>query len=222
MDTLSKELPLEIWQLIFDKCDFLTQLYLHSCCSFFYFNLRFTDLYNIHTYIKELLSDDILKQKKYHHITKLGAWGNPKIKNVSHIAPTLKFLDANGSNCGIDQNDINGLSLVELHAWGNPKIKNVSHMAPTLKKLDASYNCGIDQNGINGLSLVELCARNNPKITNVSHMATTLKILDASGGNCGIDQNGINGLSLDELNARNNPRIKNVSHIAHTLKNFII
>ncbi|AUL79784.3 hypothetical protein QJ857_gp0375 [Tupanvirus soda lake] len=99
MDTLSKELPLEIWQFIFNKCDFLTQLYLHSCCSFFYFNLRFTDLYNIDIYIKKLLNDDILKQKKYQRITKLYAYNNAKITNVSQMASTLKILNA-GGDCG--------------------------------------------------------------------------------------------------------------------------
>ncbi|XWV26684.1 hypothetical protein QJ857_gp0374 [Tupanvirus soda lake] len=58
------------------------------------------------------------------------------------MASTLKILDASGSNCGVDQDGINGLSLFKLNACNNPKIKNVSHMASTLKILDASGNCG--------------------------------------------------------------------------------
>jgi hypothetical protein len=79
---------------------------------------------------------------------------------------SLKILNAY-NKCGIDQNGINGLSLVELDAGYNNKIIDVS-MMKTLKKLNANDDCGIDQNGICGLDLVELNADDNNKIIDVS------------------------------------------------------
>ena len=68
---------------------------------------------------------------------------------------SLKKLDARG-NCGIGQNGIIGLNLVEFDANNNNnKITNVSFMT-SLKKLDAWGDCGIGQNSIIGLNLVQL------------------------------------------------------------------
>src|SRR6201996_2989084 len=195
-------------QKIFNFCDFKSQLYLSSCCKLFNNNLLITDLYNINDNVRSSLSDKILKQSKYKHLTELYAFGNKKIKDVSQMASTLKILDA-GGNCGIDQNGIKNLHLTELYASGNKKIKDVSHMRSTLKKLNASGNCGIDQNGIKKLHLTELDASGNKKIKDISQMASTLKILYANY-NCGIDQNGIKDLHLTELYAINNEKIKDV------------
>src|ERR1700753_1860589 len=156
-------------QNIFNFCDFKSQLYLSSCCKFFNNNLLIADLYNISDNIRSLLNDKILKQSKYKHITKLNAFGNKKIKDVSQMASTLKILNA-GGYCGIDQNGIKDLHLTELDASRNEKIKDVSQMASTLKILDASFNCGIDQNGIKDLHLTELWASGNEKIKDVSQM----------------------------------------------------
>src|ERR1700722_6326530 len=192
-------IPIQVWQNIFDFCDFNSQLTLSSLCSLFYNNLFITDLYNIDKNTRLLLNDKIIKQQKYKYTTKINANGNEKIKDVSHMASTLKVLNA-GGNCGIDQIGIANLHLVELYAYNNEKIKDVSHMASTLKILNASGDCGINQSGINqsgidqsgifNLHLVELYADHNKNIKDVSHMASTLKTLYASG-NCGIDQNGI-------------------------------
>src|ERR1700742_2394045 len=120
-------------QNIFYFCDFKSQLYLSSCCKFLNNNLLIVDLYNINYNVSSLINDKILKQSKYKHITKLYAANNKKIKDVSHIASTLKIsikiiLYANG-NCGIDQNGIKDLHLTKLYANSNIKIKDVSHMA---------------------------------------------------------------------------------------------
>ena len=88
---------------------------------------------------------------------------------------TLKKLKC-GYGCGIDQNGIIELNLIELSAQGNKKIENVNHMKNTLKKLDCSCNSGIDQNGISELNLIELNALENKKIKNINHMKETLKI----------------------------------------------
>ena len=84
------------------------------------------------------------------------------------MASTLKILYAS-YNCGIDQNGIKDLHLIELNASGNKKIKDVSQMASTLKILNASDNCGIDQNGIKDLHLTKLNASGNEKIKDVNH-----------------------------------------------------
>lgn len=211
------EIPLEIWQCIFDFCDFKTQLIILSLCS--YLNcLRIDDLYNIDFNFKKLLTNEILQQKKYSYVTKLDAsyiYRSNQITDVSKMKH-LKILNA-GYDCGIDQNGINGLSLTELNATDNKKIKDVSFMAPTLKILRAVGNCGIDQKGIANLSLVKLNANFNKNITDVSFMSSTLKILFAEG-NCGIDQNGIKGLSLVELYISDNIKIIDVSFMMSTLK----
>src|SRR3984957_5915047 len=192
-------IPIQVWQNIFDFCDFNSQLTLSSLCSLFYNNLFITDLYYIDKNTRLLLNDKIIKQQKYKYTTKINAYGNEKIKDVSHMASTLKILYADG-DCGIDQNCIANLHLVELNAYGNKKIKDVSHMASTLKVLNAGGKCGIDQSCISNLHLFKLYASFNEKIKDVSHMASTLKILYADG-DCGIDQNCIANLHLVELYA---------------------
>ena len=55
-------------------------------------------------------------------LTKLDASNNPKITNVSHLH-NLQELYASG-NCGITDDGIKGLRLIELDATDNPKIKS--------------------------------------------------------------------------------------------------
>src|ERR1700761_5754752 len=129
-------------QNIFNFCDFKSQIYLSSSRKLFNNNLLITDLYNINNNIRSLLNDEILKQSKYKHITKLNAYRNEKIKDASQMASTLKILNA-GSYCGIDQNGIKDLHLIELYVDDNKKIKDVSQMASTLKILNAGGYCGI-------------------------------------------------------------------------------
>src|ERR1700753_3717462 len=92
-------------QKIFNFCDFKSQLYLLFSCKLFNNNLLIADLYNINENIRSLLNDKILKQSKYKYVTKLNAYGNKKITDVSQMASTLKILNT-GGNCGIDQNGI--------------------------------------------------------------------------------------------------------------------
>src|ERR1700761_5214883 len=110
-------------QNIFNFCDFKSQLYLSSSCKLFNNNLLITDLYNINYNVRSLLNDKILKQSKYKHVTKLDAYDNRKIKDVSQMASTLKILNAS-DNCGIDQNGIKDLHLTKLYADDNKKIKD--------------------------------------------------------------------------------------------------
>ena len=80
-------------------------------------------------------------------------------------------------DCGIDQEGIKDLQLIEeLDAFSNKKIKNVNHLTK-LKILNCFYNCGIDQEGIKDLQLIEeLYARDNKKIKNVNHLTKLKKI----------------------------------------------
>ena len=67
-----------------------------------------------------------------------------KIIDVSFMN-NLQKLDA-GEDCGIDQNGIEGLNLIELNVYDNGKIIDVSFMK-NLQKLNRRKNCAIDQNG---------------------------------------------------------------------------
>ena len=72
----------------------------------------------------------------------------------------LRKLNASGF-CGINQEGIKGLNLIELNAEYNPKITDVSFMKK-LRKLDAGFNCGITPEGIRGLNLIKLHTTYNP------------------------------------------------------------
>jgi F-box domain len=192
--------PLDIWYLILGKLDFLSQIRLRQVCKYLYHHLEIHDFYYIPVKFKNRLSDEILKN--YCFVRSLDAYYNPKITNISYMT-NLKKLDARG-DCGIGDQGIQNLNVVELNAFSNPKITNINHMT-NLKKLDASWGCGIGDQGIQNLNLIELKAYNNPKITNVNHM-TNLKKLDA-GWNCGIDDQGIQNLNLIFLNTSHNLKI---------------
>jgi F-box domain len=192
--------PLDIWYLILGRLDFLSQIRLRQVCKYFYHYLEVYDFYHIPDKLKNRLSDEILKN--YCFIRSLDTSDNPKITKINHMT-NLKKLDASW-DCGIDDQRIQNLNLVELNASNNPKIININHLT-NLKKLDASWGCGIDDQGIQNLNLVELDACNNAKITNINHM-TNLKKLNA-GWNCGIDDQGIQNLNLIKLRARFNPKI---------------
>lgn len=59
------------------------------------------------------------------------------------------------STCGIDDDGIKKLNLIELYVSHNYKIKDVSYMT-NLRTLIACGNCGIDKKGINNLKFIEL------------------------------------------------------------------
>ena len=179
-------------------------------------NIKITNLYDIPEKYLKKLDQQIIEQKKYKFVEKLNACNNKKIKNVNHMRYTLKILNC-GWNCGIDQNGIFLLDLIELYATNNKKINNVNHMKRKLKILYCCGDSAIDQKGIYELNLIKLGAGNNKKINNVNHMKGALKILDCSW-NCGINQNGISELNLVELYAGYNKKINNTNHMKHTLK----
>ena len=195
-------LPIDLIQYcIFDKLDFKTQLRFRQICK----RLNRVDIhnmcYNIDDEYLDKLSDEILIN--YPKVKYLDASYNSKITNVNHMTK-LQILDIHGM-CGIDNNGIKHLNLIELGAFNNRKITNINHMTK-LQILDASYDCGLDNNSIKDLNLINLDVWNNPKITNVNHM-TNLQILNASGYECGLDDNGIKDLNLIKLYNSRNPKI---------------
>jgi hypothetical protein len=140
---------------ILPKLDFLSQIRLRQVSCKFY-RLEIHDFFNIPIEYLNLLNNEILKN--YLFVRYLNANCNPKITNVNHLKK-LQKLDA-GSNCGIDNYGISGLTeLIELNADANHKITNVNHLKK-LQKLDANH-----------------------KITNVNHLKKLQK-LDASWGVC--------------------------------------
>jgi hypothetical protein len=68
--------PIHIWETIFNFCNFKSKLSLQSSCSILYDNLFVTDLLNIDdgtdSIIISIPTDDILKQKKYRYLEKIG------------------------------------------------------------------------------------------------------------------------------------------------------
>ena len=66
------------------------------------------------------ITNKILKQKKYSHLISLNLSYNSQITNVNHMK-NLKILDA-GWYCGINDEGISKLNLIELHVSYNNKI----------------------------------------------------------------------------------------------------
>ena len=112
-------LPLEIWQLIVDLSNPISQIRFCQISKFANLNLCVTDLYNLETKLLTKLDNEIIK--KYPFVKKLNAGDNRKITNVSHMK-SLKVLDASGYNCGISDDGIIGLNLNILYGSNNSKI----------------------------------------------------------------------------------------------------
>ena len=113
-------------------------------------NIIITNLYDILQKYRNRLNQQIIEQNKYKNVEKLNVNDNEKIENVNdnekienvnHMKETqvvydgqklclLKILHC-GNNCGINQNGITKLNLIELNANGNKKITNVNHMKNT-------------------------------------------------------------------------------------------
>ena len=73
---------LDIWQVIFQHCDLLSQLRLISVCSHFYHSLFITDMYNIPKTYRRKLTNSVLKQKKFSRIIELDISWNGNIRKI--------------------------------------------------------------------------------------------------------------------------------------------
>jgi hypothetical protein len=123
-------LPLDCWNIILLACDFRTQIHLVSSTNYFRRNLKIKNLLSIEEKYLNKLTNKILQYSIFDQTEKLYASYNSKITNISFMT-SLKELHASGE-CGIDQNGISGLDLVEFYAGGNSKIINVSFMMVVL------------------------------------------------------------------------------------------
>jgi hypothetical protein len=106
--------------------------------------------------------------------------------------------------CGITDQYIKNLNLIELNVEANKNITNINHMS-NLKILFAQ-NSKISDLSIQNLNLTILNANNNPNITNINYI-NNLKELYACGKLCGIGNNGIKNLNLIKLESTNNNKI---------------
>ena len=199
-------LPVEIYQLILSKADFLTQIRLRRVNKRFHVKLEIHDFNHIEDKYRNKLTDKILRS--YPSVTKLFAAHNREICNINHLTK-LQILNATGS-CGVTDATITNLNLIELIAWDNTKITNVNHMT-RLEILDAGRGSGIGNDGIVGLDLKVLNVSYNENITNISHL-TNLEVLWATGSTCGIADPILN-TKLIVLEASHNPNITDINYL---------
>ena len=112
---------LDTLQIIFNFCDFGSQLSLVSACTYYRNNLHITDLFNIDKKYLQKLTQKILQFPIFEKVICLNTSYNSKITNVSHMK-SLQILNVGGYYCGINQEGIEGLNLIQLYAHGNSKI----------------------------------------------------------------------------------------------------
>lgn len=203
-----------IWQnIILDYLDFNEKLLLRHV-SKYHNKIEIYDFDNIPYKLKEKLTDEILIN--YHFIKYLNASYNKNITTVNHMK-NLRILHAYGWSCGISDEGLKNVNLIELYAGENNNITTVNHMT-NLQKLSV-YGCaGISSIGDDGLkdivNLITLAAMHNKNITTVNHM-TKLEILYANGLNCGIGDEGLKNVNLVELYAAYNKNITTVNHMTN-------
>lgn len=237
--------PIELQELILNKSNLKTQIMFISTYAQLYNNLYIAELLDA-TYIqksipikeiwsqswsrhgnyKNLLTYDILNQKKFSRLSRLSIPKNLPINmdtNLYELRLTdneyitdvcqvhcLRILYADGKSA-IRQSCIDKLDLFELYCDNNNGIYNVGHMNH-LRILSARDRCAISQKCIQKLNLVQLRCCNNYKINDITHM-NKLQILYAEGPSCHIMQNSIDNMDLKELYVTANPHIYNVNHL---------
>ena len=114
MELLTKD----VWQIIFDKLDFMDQIKMRQVSKYFMINFPITNLCDNITE-RYNLTDELLKL--FPHVMKLDVFFNSKITNVNHMK-NLRILYA-GDNCGIDDHGIQQLvNLTKLYSDDNNKI----------------------------------------------------------------------------------------------------
>src|SRR5271154_5168154 len=161
---------LDIWYIIFQHCDLLSQLRLFSVCSEFYHSFFITDMYSIDPFYQHKLTNSTLKQKKFSRMIELNIELNDHVDDISFLT-NLKRLIPNNK---INQQSIQKLNLIEL-AFYNNKIKDISFMT-NLKILHIHGFCNINQQSIQGLNLTELYAGHNNQIRDISFMSNLKKL----------------------------------------------
>ncbi len=218
---------IDILQIIINYCDVKTQIRCMMIDTYTYDNVY---IYSLNTEMNYRVDQNVIEQKKFSRIKYLNCSNNEKIKNLNHLAETLKTLKCIQFS-GIDQNGISNLKkLKSIDCSLNQKINSVSHLGNTLEELYCSEWSGITQNGINGLKKLKIMdCSGNKEIYNVNSMSETLEILDISTldyeppyldiRECGITQDGIAKLKkIQVLKCSLNDKIYNVNHLSDTLE----
>jgi len=199
------DVPIELYRLILEYADFLTQIRLRCVCKLFHQRLEIHDFYSIDEKYSKCLSDEILYT--YPFITKLNAGYNMKITDVNHLTK-LEVLNAVGQFCGIDNAGITNLDLRELNIDCNQKITKINHMTNLNTLVIRSHSCAIES--FSNLNLKELHA-GFAYVPDISHM-TKLEILSAHGSSW-INDEQIKNLNLIKLFAGMNSLITTVNHM---------
>lgn len=205
----------DIWQNeIIGWLDLKSIIRLMQTCHYFCDNLYVIDLCNIDYKLKIKITDTVLKQKKFMNIKYLDASNNRYVTTVNHF-DKLVVLNAEGSECGIDQKGISKLeNLEELHLFFNFNITDINHLKK-LKILDLKFGSGVKQQGISELkNLTELDVYDNSDIYDINHLEK-LEVLDIGSSYYSvINQEGISNLvNLVKLYTVGNSEIKDVNHL---------
>lgn len=228
--------PIELWMIIRDYTDSLSQINLTMVCKFLNKNLQITDLYNIDPKYQELLTNDILK--KYPYITKLKLRWNTSVTDINHLSK-LEILDATGGwmqsiyvpDCGycLDEeenlfNNCGGICILSdkgirkltnlrnIDISCNRNITSLNH-CKKLKVLTARSYSGLTNEGISKLyNLEDVDLTDNQKINRIDHLKK-LRVLNISGINSVVNNNDIKNLNLYALDATNNSTIDDINHM---------
>ena len=82
------ELPYDVLEMVFNKCDFLSQIRFRQIGVFTYKNLQMTDFYNLDSSFLEVLSDNILLI--YPDIVMLDVSNSQYVTNINHLSKLRK------------------------------------------------------------------------------------------------------------------------------------
>lgn len=206
--------PIEIWQIILEKTEFIQQIRLRQVCKYFYNELYVTDFaFKIPCKYKRLLSDDILKQHKY-------------IKYLDISLPTsgtdngvyeLYNLPANiVSDDGIKHLT----SLTKLYADNNKYITDVNHLINLEELSIGGIYCGVNNEGIKNLLKIKVLDISDSNVSKINHLKN-LEILIVCGyvygGCCGslsnFDSDDLLDLNLTELYISGNNKIIKIPYM---------
>jgi hypothetical protein len=203
------ELPVELYQQILNRTNFLSRIRMRCANKLFYDKLEINDFYNIPSTYAKRLTNKILQC--YPFITKLNATEKPNITDVNYLT-RLEVLNASGLRCGLEP--IGFLKLTGLKELNIANHRNCLWIngLTNLEVLDIRRSWGLDNNSeIRKLRKLKfLNATNNYKISNVSYL-TNLEVLHARGS-CGIGS--VESLTnLTELNMFENTKITDLNSL---------